>query len=239
MPNMEDVEISQEAKETVKEVDLMVKEVKDFKIKSIKDLEMSANLLKQVKNTKSKWEEERKKATRPLDAAKKTIMDWFRPTEVKLEEAENCIKKEMLIFQEAERKKAEEEARKAREEAEKIRKAELEKLEKERQEAEMCEDEEKMQEIDRKQEVVETMAEVASVTAPAEMPKIKGVNEVKRWKAEVTDKKAFITYVLETGNLENAVEVLQPEINKFATATKGTIKVPGLKIIQETGIACR
>ena len=72
-----DVEITQEAKEVSESTDLILKEAKDFKILSPADLEVSANILKTIKQKKKKIDEVRKSLTRPLDAAKKNNYGVF------------------------------------------------------------------------------------------------------------------------------------------------------------------
>ena len=103
------IEISQEAKEVSESTDLLLQEAKDFKIKTVADLEISANILKTIKQRKKKIDEVRKSLTRPLDAAKKRIMDFFRPAENKLAEAENEMQKTILEYRAEERRKRKQE----------------------------------------------------------------------------------------------------------------------------------
>ena len=208
------IEISQEAKEVSESTDLLLQEAKDFKIKTVADLEISANILKTIKQKKKKIDEVRKSLTRPLDAAKKRIMDFFRPAENKLAEAENTIEKTILDFRAEERKRVEEEQKKAAEEAKKKENLEMQKT------------------------VVATTAEVATVTTKEE-PKLSGVAEVTRWKAVVVDKKALIKHIAETGQLENLIEFSNKELNALATATKGTISVPGIEFKAEKTLSVR
>ena len=70
-------EITQEAKEVSESTDLLLQEAKDFKIKTIADLEISANILKTIKQKKKKIDEVRRTITRPLDAAKKELWTFL------------------------------------------------------------------------------------------------------------------------------------------------------------------
>lgn len=232
------IEISQEAKEVSASTDLILKEALDFKIVSPADLETSANILKTIKQKKKKIDEVRKSLTRPLDAAKKGIMDFFRPAENKLSEAENAMQKTILEFREMERRKAEEEQRKIAEEAKKRQEEELARIQKEQEEAEMLGDSETVENLEIQKTVAATTVEVATVVTPEE-PKLSGVAEVKRWKAVVTDKMALIKHIAETGQFENLIEFSNKELNALATATKGTIQIPGIEFKAERSLAVR
>lgn len=231
-------EITQEAKEVSESTDLLLQEAKDFKIKTVADLEISANILKTIKQKKKKIDEVRKTITRPLDAAKKRIMDFFRPAENKLSEAENIIEKTILDFRAEERKRIEEEQRKAAEEARKKQAEELARIQKEQEEAEMMGDSETVENLEMQKTVVATTAEVATVVTTEE-PKLSGVAEVKRWKAVVTDKMALIKHIAATGQFENIVEFSNKELTALATATKGTIQIPGIEFKVERSLAAR
>lgn len=233
-----DVEITQEAKEVSESTDLLLQEAKDFKIKTIADLEISANILKTIKQKKKKIDEVRKSLTRPFDAAKKTIMEFFRPAENKLAEAENEMQKTILEYRAEERRKAEEEARKAAEEARKKQEEDLARIQKEQEEAEMMGDSETVENLEMQKTVVATTAEVATVVTTEE-PKLSGVAEVKRWKAVVTDKMALIKHIAATGQFENLIEFSNKELNALATATKGTIQIPGIEFKAERSLAVR
>lgn len=90
----------------------------------------AADELKAIKTRRSEIEELRLSLTRPLDEAKRRIMDLFRlPTE-RLDQAEAVLKRGMLSFQNAEREKQEQARREAeararveREEAERRQRA--------------------------------------------------------------------------------------------------------------------
>lgn len=232
------IEISEEAKEVSASTDLILKEALDFKIVSPADLEMSANILKTIKQKKKKIDEVRKSLTRPLDAAKKGIMDFFRPAENKLSEAENAMQKTILDFRAEERKRIEEEQRKATEEARKKQAEELARIQKEQEEAEMMGDSETVENLEMQKTVVATTAEVATVVTTEE-PKLSGVAEVRRWKAVVTDKMALIKHIAATGQFENIVEFSNKELTALATATKGTIQIPGIEFRAEKTLAIR
>lgn len=234
---MGDIKISKETTAVVKRIDKLSGEIKEVEITDIQSLNFAADFLKEIKIQKTKLEEERKKLTRPLDSAKKTIMDWFRPQETRLEEAELALKKKIAIFQAEERARAEERAKQAAEEAKKRQAEETARLQKAEADAELAGDVEAIQEIEQQKAVVSTMESVASVVV--EVPKAEGVSEVRNWKGEVVDLSAFLKYVVETGLFINVIEVSPKELNALARTIKGTKEIPGLRFKQEVSISVR
>jgi hypothetical protein len=108
-----------EVKELVKQSDQLVAHYHGFKVTSEVQYVEAANDLAIIKGQINKVEEERFAITRPMDAAKKAVMDFFRPFQDRLEDAERIVKKGMSDWhQEQERIRAAEQ-RKAREAAEK------------------------------------------------------------------------------------------------------------------------
>ena len=118
-----------------------------YKVANPADYEVAGLELRRVKDAQKRLDELRKSMTRPLDAAKKAIMDFFRAPEDKLAKAEAGIKRAMVTYQDEqerlrreEQRRAEEAARRERERlAEQAREAERkarEKAEAERKAAE-------------------------------------------------------------------------------------------------------
>lgn len=95
-------------------------------------LDVAGDELRRLVQRKKEIEELRMSLTRPIDEAKKRIMDLFRVPTERLSEAEGLLRKGIVTYQQAEREKAE----KTRREAEAAARAERERLERERQAAE-------------------------------------------------------------------------------------------------------
>lgn len=118
-----------------------------YKVANPADYEVAGLELRRVKDAQKRLDELRKSMTRPLDVAKKAIIEFFRAPEDKLAKAEAGIKRAMVTYQDEqerlrreEQRKAEEAARRERERlAEQAREAERkarEKAEAERRAAE-------------------------------------------------------------------------------------------------------
>lgn len=197
--------------------------------------EAAADDLGQIKAKLKQLDETRMGMTRPLDEAKKRIMELFeRPRSVLLQ-AEAALKSSLLTWQtaerarmDAERKLAEEAARKAAEEARK----EAEALAAAAAEAEAKGDilgaQETAQEAIAAAQVAESITHMAPVpvAAPA---KLAGVSTREDWKAEVVDLLALVKAVAAGEASIELLEANQKVINQRAKALKGEFKVPGIR----------
>src|SRR3972149_4868118 len=71
-------------------------------------------------------------------------------------------------------------------------------------------------------------------------PKIGGVSTREIWKAEVTDKMAFLKYVVEKRpDLAALVQLDQGGLNAQARSLKDALDLPGIKAVKESIIAAR
>lgn len=156
----------------------------------------------------------RKSITAPLDQAKKNVMALFKPVTESYQTAIGQIKKEIGGYI----------AQKERE-AEAERKA----LEAKAKEAETPEQAEALQQA------------AATVTAApvVKVEKTKGMSTTKVWKAEVKDAPAFLVYVATHPELLNCIEINVHAIERFVTATGGTVTLPGIELSQEIRVTSR
>lgn len=146
-----------------------------------------------------------------------------------LQAAEALLKRAVLSYQQAEEQKrreaearAQEQARKEREklEAQAARAAERGKVE--------------------KAEALQVAA--ASVIAPTianTTPKIAGISTRTSYRAEVVDKMELVKAVAAGTVPLNALDANMPFLNNQARAMKDTLAYPGVKVVQETGLASR
>lgn len=210
--------------------------------------------LVQVNGAIARLEELRLGMTRPIDQAKKAIMDFFRGPSERLERAKSQIKRAMIAYDEEQerirreaQRRAEEEARKERERlereaAEARRKAE-EKAAEERRQAEaaraagnIAEAEKHERKAERVEERAEEKAETlqavaATVVAPVmqkETPKVAGVKGRRVWKFEVTDP---------TQVPREFLIVDEQKIRRFVGAMKSDTKIPGVRVWDEPDLA--
>jgi len=171
--------------------------------------------------------------TRPLDEAKKQVMDLFRPLLETLQKAEQSLKKVMLMYAEEQKRLAEEKQRKLEEEARK--KAEIERRRKEelerkwREREKLLREQGKEIEAERAAQKAEEKAlekelvqeEIVPIVTPS-LEKVKGIAYKEIWSAEITDVNQIPR--------EYMVPNLQA-LNKIAQATKGAISIPGVRFV--------
>lgn len=210
--------------------------------------------LKQVKAAMNRLDDLRKGMTKPLDVAKKAIMDFFRAPEEKLARAEAGIKRAMIAYSDEqerirreEQRRAEEAARKERERLEAIAR------ETERKAREKAEAERKAAEAaaaaGRAEEAAKLMAKAAAteeraaakaeevqqqaamVVAPLiqrEAPRVVGVATRELWKFEVIDPYAVPREYL---------MVDESKIRKVVGALKGSTVIAGVRVYSEKSLA--
>ena len=189
--------------------------------------EQANELLKKIKSRMKELDTERKTITVPLDDAKKAAMELFRKPMELLQTAETVIKKAMITHtaeQEAKARAEQERLRKLAEaEAEKKRKAVQAKIAR----AEAAGKTEKAEELELLKETIEPIA--VPVIAPAiETPK--GISYRDKWTAQVIDESLVPREYL---------MVNQQALDKVAQATKGTLKIAGVKFIVEKIVSSR
>lgn len=136
-PNPEDQKLVETAQATLHDLALRT-------INSQVEMDSAAEWLRNIKAEAKRLTDARFAITRPMDEAKKAVMDLFAPAEKAAADAESCIKKEMLRYSQQVERERQEALRKQREqeEAERRRVAEQERQRKLAEEAQARKDEE-------------------------------------------------------------------------------------------------
>lgn len=237
-----------------------------FVVRTEDDYQLAAENLKAVKAEARRIETERMGMTRPLDAAKKTIMDHFRPWETALSQAETAWKQSMGAYQaeqrrlreEAERRAAEA-ARKERERlaAEAAKREEAARKERERAEAKARELEEAGKteraaalRVRAEERAVATESDaqalqLAAMTMPTApvvhmpAPKAAGVSSRTIWKHEVTDLRALARAVADGIVPPTAILPNDSYLGQRARADKEHTNIPGVRVFSDTSVAVR
>jgi len=174
--------------------------------------------LQKVKGAQRRLDDLRRSITRPMDEAKRRVMEFFRGPEEKLARAENGIKRAMVAFQtEEDRKRREAQAR-----ADEAARKERERLAAQAQKAAATGKVEKAVELEQRSAAV-----VAPVIA-RETPKVVGVQTRDVWKFEVTDPAAVPREYL---------TVDESKIRKVVGALKGDTVIAGVRVWSEKAIA--
>lgn len=222
-------EIPNKAKELMKDAEQTLELVKDYRIQTSGDYEAAATQLATIKSKAKELESQRKAITKPLDDAKRQVMDLFRQPLQFLSDAEGVIKQGMAAFTREQERLRLEQQRKAEEAARK---------ERERLERRAAKAAEKGQE----DKAFELQAQAETVHPPVvafEKPQARGVSVRQNWKAEVVDFQALVRAVAEGKAPARLLKVDQTELNKLAKALQDELSYPGVRAYAEDVVAAR
>jgi Skp family chaperone for outer membrane proteins len=188
--------------------------------------EDAAEELKGIKRLTDELEKARVDLKAPSLEAGRRIDAFFKPTQTKLAAAEKTVKAAMIAFGNAQKRIAD--AARAKAEAEARERAQAIQAEADRIRA--------TGNTALAEAVKQTATAVATV-APvvAEIPKVAGLKDTKRWTVQVTDKAELLRHALEHGLL-HFFEVDESALRKYAIATEGSA-LPGVAFKQESGLA--
>lgn len=221
-----DVSIDTEKVQTSTDVTVLCKNA-EITISNQGDYDSAATILKAVKARYKEIDEQRKEITKPLDVAKKSVMDLFNLPLKALEKAESTIKGLMIGYTEEQQRKAREEQirlqKLADQEAAKQKKILDEKIAR----AEASGKIEKVEELQQQKE------NVVPIIAPVIAPQIdtpKGVSYKDNWYAEIIDTNLIPReYLIPNMNM----------LNKIASSTKGTLTIAGVQFRSEKILSSR
>ena len=208
------------------EAPVMLKKAEAIVIFNQDQYEGANGVLRAVKDKFKDLDSKRKTITKPLDEAKKAVMDLFRsPLEI-LSKAESIIKRAMITYDEEQERIRREKQRKLDEQARREEEKKRKDLEDRAKKWAEKGNESKAEEL---QEQAEDVHVEAQVIAPI-TEKPKGVSYKERWHAEVTD---------ETKVPREYMQINMQALNKVAQATKGALKIPGVEFKMERELASR
>lgn len=215
-----EAQISPEAEALAKETEIILESYQGMVVKNNETFLSAGNELKTIKGKLSEIETLRKSMTKPLDMARKAIMEFFRVPQERLEKAEGTIKRAMLTYQqECEAVRLKEEAR-IQELARKEEARKKAALDARADKAAAKGDLQKAEELrQQKEEVFVPVPVVASSVA-----KVEGVATKKVWKFRIVD--------------EHLVprDYMIPDLTKIGgvvRATRGTLNIPGVEAFAE------
>lgn len=180
--------------------------------------------LKSIKTAQKKLEDQRTTITQPLLAVQRAVNALFKKPQDALAEAERLVKNGILKYQEVEERKRREAEAAAAEAARKER----EKLEKQAATAAAAGRTEKAEALAATAAAIPERIEIQSTA-----PKISGLTKRGIWKAEVTDKAAFLTYVAAHPEWLNLVDVNMTALNGIARSQKDAMSLPGVRAFEE------
>ena len=192
--------------------------------------EAAAVDLREIKALAKDLEERRTAITGPINQALRQVNDLFKPAKDWLAQAETTLKGKLLSFQQEQERAAREAQARAEEEIRQRR----EKLEQEAAKAEARGKEAKADVLR-----AQAQAEVAPAIQPV-ASSLPGIQSRETWKAEVTDIRALLTFVVETWPaLAATIEVNQGVLNAQARTMREALAIPGVRAVKETTLAAR
>lgn len=217
--------------------------------------ELAGAELVDLQETYKRLEEQRLAITRPMDAAKKLIMDLFRKPLERLDAQIKLLKGSMLTYdQEQKRKAAVQQAlldkiateQRAQLAAESARQAALAQAEHDRAKSLMeSGDTEGVNEAltaaetahDMAVALQQTTAVVSAATAATNVPTVEGITTADVWKARVTDLPALLRFIADNPKYHDWIEVKMMGLNELAKAQRTELRIPGVEPYEEARIA--
>lgn len=213
-----------EARQAMQDTAVMLDESTGIIVVDQKSYEDAGMFLRKVKAKSQELDSRRKLITRPLDQAKKAVMDLFRDPIDLLAKAESNLKRSMLAYTQEQERKRQEAERKAQEAARKEEEAKRRKLEARADKAEAKGDTEKA-------ESLREQAEEVHVPRPIVVPQVNrvaGISERKVWKYRIID----VNKIPREYMIPN-----EKAIGALARQTNGSIVIPGVEFYTEQTIA--
>lgn len=206
------------------------------KISTETEYSTAVEIAKKTRKYYNDLEADRKELASPHYNKFKNINGEFNPTLDKLKKiritfdnaiTKHFIEKEQMRIAAQKRVDAEVEERRRQEEAKAQREVEKEQTYREQNRPEMA---------DKAQARAETAQTVAnSIVAPLAQnaAKVKGTSFTKKYKAELTDKRAAIEHMLMNNILIQYLSVDLKGIERLAKAQKGTLEIEGIRIAED------
>lgn len=213
-----DITNNREVREVAEEAQMLATVAARYSVATAGEYSVAGDELKRIKAAQKRLDEVRKSITRPIDAAKRAVLDLFREPETRLSQAEANMKRAMIAYSDEQDRIRREEQRKAEDAARK---------EREKLEAQAAKAAEAGK--DARAEVLEQRA--AAVVAPViqrEALKVTGVSTRETWQFEVVDADAVPREYL-------AVDTVK--IGRVVRALKGDTQIGGVRVWAEKQIA--
>jgi hypothetical protein len=214
--------VPSQVKQTTETALAVIDAANSLMIVTVDDYRTAQGLMKTVKDRIKELTETRMEQTRPLDEAKKKIIEFFSTPLEKLERAKSYLNRVMVDFTEEQDRKRREEERRLQEEARK--RAEEEALAA-ALEAEAAGDSEEAEQI------IQEPVYVPPVKVVSEIPKSKDSHIRETWSAEVVDLKLLVKAIAEGKAPLQAVAPDMTFLNGQARSYRGALNIPGVRAV--------
>lgn len=232
------------AKNATKEADGLLELAQEFEIDCIEMATIADEELATIKGKIKELDEKRFAITRPMDEAKKRVMELFAPATARLIQAEAHLKNLLIGWNNKEKLRLAEEQRVAAENQRKVAadaEAEAEKLRRQAIQADVAGDTETavqlMEQAEMQSQVAENIQYMAPIVGSA--TKLGNSSVRSNWKAQMTDKMLLIKAIAAGTASVDLVEFAQSVADKRAKALKKEFVVPGIRVYEEDIVASR
>lgn len=204
-------------------------EAQAFKITTADEFVASGEKLKGIKALAKKIDDTFDPHIKRAFEAHRSLVAEKKVHQTPLQTAEALIKRQILSYQqEEERKRLELEAQ-----AQEAARKEREKLEARAEKAAASGKTEKAEALH------VAAASVVTPIVPTTTPKVAGISTRVTYRAEVVDKLELVKAVAAGAVPLSALDVNQSYLNAQAKLNKESLRYPGVKVVQETGLAAR
>lgn len=210
-----------DVRELTEETNTIVSHALAFKISTNVSYQLAGEELQRIKGAYKRLEDMRLTITKPMDDAKKAVMEFFNGPKEKLTEAETQIKAAMKAY-------AVELARKEEEERKIAEQAAADERDRIALAAAKAAEEGRRDEAEAIAATVSTVVAVPVVSR--QTPKVSGITTTKVWKFEITDASLVPR--------EYCI-VDEKKVRGVVTALKEAAVIPGVRIYQEEQISSR
>jgi hypothetical protein len=204
-----------------------------------RDLQDAGQVLRDISTRAKALETRRLEITRPMDAAKKSVMDLFAAPLKQLQEAEAGLKRAITGYQLEQARIREAEERRLQEKADRERREAEARAEELRQKAADCPTEGRAAYLEGLAEEQELKAAVIVAPTLAPAAKVEGVSMRDCWTAEVTDIRALCQAVCEGRIDAQALLPNMPYLSGLAKALKQGMRIPGVRAVNNPVVAAR
>ena len=221
------LEISERAMELADSTIALSKDAAILKINTDADYQAAGTKLKMISELTRVITDERMTITRPIDEAKKAVIDFFRVPLHRLVGATTLLKRALLTYED----KIERDRR-----AEEARLRDLQFKEKERMRKKAIQ----AVQVGKQEKAAELREQAENIPLPVvadTSPKVKGVATKVTWHAEVENLATLIKAVADGGLPSELLLPNMPALNGVARSLRGAMKYPGVKAVSTKGIA--
>lgn len=203
--------------------------VEAFEVTDDATFELGGEELKAIKAKAATLEEQRKTITKPMDDAKKAVMDLFRGPIDALTRAEGILKGKLLGYQQQKEREAAEARRKA-EEAAAAERARLE------DEARRLEEQGRAGEAVVQRAVAE-MVVAAPMTTAAAAPKVAGLATRTTVDFEVVDLLALVKHIAQHPELIGLLQADSVKLRAYVRGLGTACNLPGVRVFGKASLS--